>query len=123
MRGFHIRSQSLLRLSIAGIALLFPWDTTIAQTASVPPAKVTGTAQIQSMSASCKVPKNGGTCSFSFPAYQAPITGTTVAVNAPVSLSGLKATFSCDFSKGVTTVNPDGTTSITGVVCTMAVPK
>jgi len=91
-----------------------------AQTASVPPAPVTGTAAIQSQSASCKIPKNGGTCSFTFPAYQAPVTGTTAQTQAPVSLSGLTGTFTFALGPNSTvTHNPDGSTTITGATVTV----
>lgn len=90
------------------------------QTASVPPAPVTGTAAIQSQSATCKVPKNGGTCTFSFPPYNATVTGVTAQTQAPVSLSGLTGTFTCTVGAASTTItNPDGTKTITGVVCTV----
>jgi len=101
------------------LLLLFcpPW---FAQTASVPPAPVTGTAAIQSQSAACKIPRNGGTCSFTFPAYQAPVTGTTAAATGSVSLSGLTGKFTCALAPDSTVIaNPDGTKTITGVVCTV----
>jgi len=100
------------------LLLLFPLAA-MAQVAQVPPAAVTGTAAIQSQSASCRVPKNGGTCSFNFPSYQAPVTGTTATVTAPVSLKGTNGTITLDFSKSTATKNSDGTTSISGVIVTM----
>ena len=106
-----------MKLFFAALLLVTPC---LAQTASVPPAPVTGTAAIQSQSAACKIPKNGGTCSFTFPAYKAPVTGTTAQTQAPVSLSGLTGTFTCTVgAASTTTTNPDGTKTITGVVCTV----
>jgi len=65
----------------------------MAQTASVPASKVSGTAHINAQSASCTVPKNGGTCKFSFPAYDAVVVGATAQITASVNLSGTNLNF------------------------------
>ena len=105
---------------VVGLIFLLSVPVALAQTASVPPAPVTGTAAIQSQSATCKVPKNGGTCTFSFPPYLAPVTGTTAAATGSVSLSGLTGKFICTLAPDSTVIaNPDGTKTITGVVCTV----
>lgn len=91
--------------------------TCLAQTAQVPPAPVTGTAQIQGQSATCKIPKNGGICQFTLLPYAAPVTGTTAQVTAPVSLAGYAGTFKCP--NVVVTKDAAGNTHFDLGACTM----
>jgi hypothetical protein len=102
------------------IALLL-WPMALgAQTATLPPTPVTGTAQIQAQSATCTIPKNGGKCTVAFPAYAAPVTANTKQVVIPVDLSGYSAGFTCSLaSGGQFVINPDQSITITGLTCTL----
>lgn len=117
---WHLPCPKSSKSRIIHALMLLLCPPLMAQTAQVPPAPVTGTAQIQGQSASCKIPRNGGTCTFTFPAYNAQVTGTTAQTKAPVSLSGLTGTFTCTLAPDSTVItNPDGTKTITGVVCSV----
>ncbi len=48
----------------------------VAQTPARAPLPVVGTARINGISGTCTIPKNGGTCKWSTPAYDAPVTAT-----------------------------------------------
>lgn len=125
MRGIHIRSQSLLRLSIAGIALLFPWATTIAQTVATVTTKdqqVTTTSPvIPAGTTLCTSPKNGGPCKTTAAITLKPLTAMVPGQTSAVAFVPMSV--ACDFHYGITTLNLDGTLTITGAVCTLTVKK
>jgi hypothetical protein len=126
MTGIHIRSQSLSRPSIVGIALLFPWATTIAQPVATVTTKdqtVTTTAPVvPAQTITITTQKNGGKVSFTIPAQTLkPLTAMVLGQTAPIVFVPMSV--ACDFHHGITTLNLDGTLTITGAVCTLTVKK
>lgn len=95
----------------------------MAQTVTTQPVVVTTTAPVtNSMSASCTVPRNGGTCKFNFPSQtlaplKATVPGQTNPVNSPPTMT---YTFTCPNVPALPNGQPDLTQPLT---CTATVKK
>lgn len=89
-------------------------------TAAIPATPVTGTAVIPDRVVTFTVPRNGGSVSVTIKGGSVPVTATTNAVQAPLSLSGLTGTFTCNIPPSSTVItNPDGSHTVTGASCTV----
>lgn len=102
--------QKVLSMAGAGIVAL-PF---FGQTVTIPNLPTTP-VKIPAGTTFCTVPKNGGPCKnpkdITLPAV------TIIGQKLTVSLSGFKASYSC--KSGTATKNADGTTTISGVDCTV----